>query len=137
VAETLAGLVFARLVDPGVMAIFAPKPLVADLRTGSMSGGGGEQAILMAAAAQMGRHFDLPTSSIAGITDSKTLDAQYGAEKSLAGARAATARGSGVSRFDDGWPCVEPDASRGLRQSRLCSYWSWTRTVATSLIRIS
>ena len=84
VAETLAGLVFAQLVDPDVKAIFAPKPLVADLRTGSMSGGGGEQAILMAAAAQMGRHFGLPTSSIAGITDSKTLDAQYGAEKSLA-----------------------------------------------------
>lgn len=91
VAETLAGLVFARLVDPQVKAIFAPKPLVADLRTGSMSGGGGEQAILMAAAAQMGRHFDLPTSSIAGITDSKTLDAQYGAEKSLAVALAAHA----------------------------------------------
>ena len=91
VAETLAGLVFARLVDPEVKAIFAPKPLVADLRTGSMSGGGGEQAILMAAAAQMGRHFGLPTSSIAGITDAKTLDAQYGAEKCLAVAMAAHA----------------------------------------------
>ena len=91
VAETLAGLVFAQLVDPEVKAIFAPKPLVADLRTGSMCGGGGEQAILMAGAAQMGRHFDLPTSSIAGITDAKTLDAQYGAEKSLAVAMAAHA----------------------------------------------
>ena len=91
VAETLAGLVFARLIDPEVKAIFAPKPLVADLRTGSMSGGGGEQAILMAAAAQMGRHWDLPTSSIAGITDAKALDAQYGAEKSLAVAMAAHA----------------------------------------------
>ncbi len=91
IAETLAGLVFARLVDPEVKAIFAPKPLVADLRTGAMCGGGGEQAILMAAAAQMGRRFDLPTSSIAGITDAKTLDAQYGAEKSLAVAMAAHA----------------------------------------------
>lgn len=91
VAETLAGLVFAQLVDPDAKAIFAPKPLVADLRTGSMSGGGGEQAILMAAAAQMGRHFGLPTSSIAGITDSKSLDAQYGAEKSLAVTMAAHA----------------------------------------------
>ncbi|WP_298853186.1 trimethylamine methyltransferase family protein [uncultured Ruegeria sp.] len=91
VAETLAGLVFARLVDPQVKAIFAPKPLVADLRTGSMCGGGGEQAILMAGAAQMGRHFDLPTSSIAGITDAKCLDAQYGAEKSLAVTMAAHA----------------------------------------------
>ncbi|MBC6406191.1 MAG: trimethylamine methyltransferase family protein [Rhodospirillales bacterium] len=91
VAETLAGLVFARLVDPNVAAIFGPKPLVADLRTGSMCGGGGEQAILMAAAAQMGRYYDLPTTSIAGITDSKTLDAQYGSEKNLAVASAAHA----------------------------------------------
>lgn len=91
VAETLAGLVFARLVDPEAKSIFAPKPLVADLRTGSMCGGGGEQAILMAGAAQMGRHFGLPVSSIAGITDSKCLDAQYGAEKSLAVAMAAHA----------------------------------------------
>ena len=83
VAETLAGLVFVRLVDPDARAIFAPKPLVVDLRTGSMCGGGGEQAILMAAAAQMGRHFNLPTSSIAGITDAKTLDAQFGMEKTL------------------------------------------------------
>lgn len=91
VAETLAGLVFACLVDPDVRAIFAPKPLVADLRTGSMCGGGGEQAILMAAAAQMGRHYDLPTSSIAGITDAKTLDAQFGSEKCLAVTMAAHA----------------------------------------------
>ncbi|GAB5438932.1 trimethylamine methyltransferase family protein [Falsiruegeria mediterranea] len=91
VAETLAGLVFARLVDPNVAAIFAPKPLVADLRTGSMCAGGGEQAILMAAAAQMGRYYDLPTSSIAGITDAKTLDAQFGSEKNLAVASAAHA----------------------------------------------
>jgi len=83
VAESLAGLVFVRLIDPEARAIFAPKPLVVDLRTGSMCGGGGEQAILMAAAAQMGRHFNLPTSSIAGITDAKTLDAQFGMEKTL------------------------------------------------------
>ena len=91
IAETLAGLVFAWLVAPDARVIFAPKPLVADLRTGSMCGGGGEQAILMAAAAQMGKHFGLPTSSIAGITDAKTLDAQYGAERSLAVAMAAHA----------------------------------------------
>ena len=91
VAETLAGLVFARLVDPNAAVIFAPKPLVADLRTGAMSGGGGEQAILMAAAAQMGRFYDLPTSSIAGITDAKIADAQHGYEKNLAVGLAAHA----------------------------------------------
>jgi len=91
IAETLAGLVFVRLLDPNVAAIFGPKPLVADLRTGSMCAGGGEQAILMAAAAQMGRYYDLPTTSIAGITDSKTLDAQFGSEKNLAVSTAAHA----------------------------------------------
>ncbi len=91
IAETLAALVFARLVDPGARVIFAPKPLVADLRTGSMCGGGGEQAILMAAAAQMGRYYNLPTSSIAGITDSKIPDAQHGYEKNLAVSLAAHA----------------------------------------------
>ncbi len=91
VAETLAGFVFARLVDPEASVIFAPKPLVADLRTGAMSGGGGEQAILMAAAAQMGRYYDLPTSSIAGITDAKVADAQHGSEKCLAVSLAAHA----------------------------------------------
>ena len=91
IAETLAGFVFARLVDERVRAIFAPKPLVADLRTGAMSGGGGEQAILMAAAAQMGRRYDLPTSSIAGITDAKLPDAQHGYEKNLAVTLAAHA----------------------------------------------
>lgn len=91
VAETLAGLVFVRLVDPDAAAIFAPKPLVADLRTGAMCGGGGEQAVLMAGAAQMGRFYDLPTSSIAGITDAKIPDAQHGAEKCLAVSLAAHA----------------------------------------------
>lgn len=91
IAETLAGLVFVRLIDPQARAIFAPKPLVADLRTGAMCGGGGEQAILMAAAAQMGRFYDLPTSSIAGITDAKLPDAQHGYEKCLAVTLAAQA----------------------------------------------
>ena len=91
VAESLAGLVFARLVNPEARVVFAPKPLVADLRTGAMCGGGGEQAVLMAAAAQMGRFYDLPTSSIAGITDSKVPDAQHGYEKCLAVSLAAHA----------------------------------------------
>ncbi|NNF79425.1 MAG: methyltransferase, partial [Rhizobiales bacterium] len=66
-------------------------PLVSDLRTGAMCGGGGEQAVLMAAAAQMGRYCDLPTSSIAGYTDSKVHDAQAGYEKNLSVSLAAHA----------------------------------------------
>lgn len=91
VAESLAGMAFGWLVDPNANLIFAPKPLVSDLRTGAMCGGSGEQAIVMAAAAQMGRFYDLPTSSIAGYSDSKIHDAQAGYEKNLSVSLAAHA----------------------------------------------
>jgi len=63
-----------------------------------MSGGGGEQAVLQAAAAQMGRFYDLPTSVIAGITDAKTPDAQHGYEKAGAVALAAHAGANMVTQ---------------------------------------
>jgi trimethylamine--corrinoid protein Co-methyltransferase len=83
IAETLAGMVLGWLVDPRARLVFGPRPMVTDLRTGGMSGGGGEQALLTAACVQMARHFDLPSSTIAGATDSKIADAQAGYEKSL------------------------------------------------------
>ncbi|MEE3287833.1 MAG: trimethylamine methyltransferase family protein, partial [Pseudomonadota bacterium] len=48
-AEVLAGLVYVNLLKPGHPAIFGTWPFVSDLRTGAMSGGSGEQAVLMAA----------------------------------------------------------------------------------------
>ncbi len=82
-AETLAGMVLAWLVAPDVRAIFGPRPMVTDLRTGAMAGGGGEQAKLTAAAIQMARRYGLPSSTIAGASDSKWPDAQAGHEKCL------------------------------------------------------
>lgn len=83
VAETLAGLVFAHAVNPACQAVFGPRPMITDLRSGAMTGGCGEQAIAMAAAVQMGRFYDLPTSCIAGAADSKSPDVQSGFEKAL------------------------------------------------------
>ena len=60
-AEVLAGLVYVNALSPGHPAILGPWPFVSDLRTGAMSGGSGEQAVLMAACGQMGRFYDLPT----------------------------------------------------------------------------
>ena len=82
-AETLAGMVLAWLAAPDVRAIFGPRPMVTDLRTGAMAGGGGEQAKLTAAAIQMARRYGLPSSTIAGASDSKWPDAQAGHEKCL------------------------------------------------------
>ena len=81
VAEVLAGLCYVNALKPGAPAIFGSWPFVSDLRTGAMSGGSAEQALLMAACAQMGQFYDLPTGVASGMSDSKLPDAQSGAEK--------------------------------------------------------
>ena len=81
VAESLAGVVFCYLLDPDAKPIFAPKAIVSDLRTGSMCAGSGEQGVLMAACAQMGKYYGFVTSSMAGMTDAKSPDTQHGYEK--------------------------------------------------------
>jgi trimethylamine--corrinoid protein Co-methyltransferase len=91
IAETLAGMIFAWLVNPQSKVIFGTRPMVTDLRTGAMTGGSGEQAVLMAATAQMAQYYDLPNSTIAGATDSKIGDAQSGYEKCLTVSLAAQA----------------------------------------------
>jgi trimethylamine--corrinoid protein Co-methyltransferase len=88
VAEVLAGLVYVNLIVPKHPAIFGTWPFVSDLRTGAMSGGSGEQAVLMAACGQMGRFYDLPTGIAAGMADSKLPDAQSGFEKAYTNALA-------------------------------------------------
>jgi trimethylamine--corrinoid protein Co-methyltransferase len=90
-AETLAGMVFAWTMDPEARAVYGARPMVTDLRSGGMAGGGGEQAILTAAATQLARFYDLPNSTIAGATDSKLADAQSGFEKALSVTLAAQA----------------------------------------------
>ena len=80
-AECIAALVYANLIVPGHPCIFGPWPFVSDLRTGAMSGGSGEQAVLMAACGQVGRYLNLPTGIAAGMADSKIPDAQSGFEK--------------------------------------------------------
>ena len=89
VAEVLAGLIYTNLLVPGHPTIFGTWPFVSDLRTGAMSGGSGEQAVLMAACAQMGRFYDLPTGIAAGMADSKLPDAQSGYEKAYTDTLAA------------------------------------------------
>lgn len=89
--ESLAGMAFAWSVDPTCRAIFGPRPLVTDLRTGAMTSGCGEQAVLMAGGVQMGQFYGLANSCIAGGTDAKIPDAQSGYEKSMTVSLAAHA----------------------------------------------
>lgn len=93
-AEVLAGLVLCNIIDPNCRAVFATWPFVSDLRTGAMSGGSGEQALLSAACAQMAAFYDLPNSVPAGMTDSKLPDMQSGGEKGYTISLAAQAGAS-------------------------------------------
>ena len=90
-AETLAGLVLIDLIAPGHPAIYAFMPFISDLRSGAMSGGSGEAAVASAAAAQLLRALDLPSTVSAGMTDAKIADAQAGYEKGYTVALAAHA----------------------------------------------
>ena len=90
-AESLAGLMVVDALRPGHPCILAFMPFVSDLRTGAMTGGGGETSVASAAAAQLLRALDLPSTVSAGMTDSKVEDAQAGYEKGYSVALAAQA----------------------------------------------
>ncbi|CAD0185536.1 trimethylamine:corrinoid methyltransferase [Ruegeria sp. THAF57] len=80
-AECLAGLVYVNAVSPGAPAVFGTWPFGLDLRTGAMSIGSGEQALLTAGCAQMHQFYDLPGGAAAGASDSKLPDMQAGWEQ--------------------------------------------------------
>ena len=82
-AETLAALVMVNVFAPGYPMIFSNWPFVIDLRTGAFSGGGGEIAILNAAAAQLANHIGVPSGVASSMSDAKAVDAQMGMEKAL------------------------------------------------------
>ena len=82
-AETLACLAVMNLVKPGSAINFGMWPFISDLRTGAFSGGSGEEALVMAACAQLCNHYGFITSMASGMTDSKTMDAQAGYEKAI------------------------------------------------------
>jgi trimethylamine---corrinoid protein Co-methyltransferase len=81
VAECLAGLVYVNAIKPGAPAIFGTWCFVSDLRTGAMSGGSPEQALLSAASAQLSRFYDLTGGTASGMSDAKLPDMQAGYEK--------------------------------------------------------
>lgn len=91
IAECLAGLIYVNAVKRGAPAIMGPFCFVSDLRTGAMSGGSPEQALLSAAAAQIMRFYDLTSGVPSGMTDAKLPDVQSGYEKAYNHALVANA----------------------------------------------
>ncbi len=82
-AEVLAGLAIVQALAPGAPRIAGPRAMITDLRSGAMAGGSGEQALANALMFQVMRAWDLPSSAIAGASDSKLPDFQAGYEKAM------------------------------------------------------
>ncbi|MGB1236359.1 MAG: trimethylamine methyltransferase family protein, partial [Planktomarina sp.] len=80
-AECLAGIVYVNALKPGHPAIFGTWPFGLDLRTGAMSVGSGEQALLTAGCAQMHKFYGIPGGAAGGASDSKMPDMQAGWEQ--------------------------------------------------------
>ncbi len=81
VAECLAGIVYVNAIAPGHPAIFGTWPFGLDLRTGAMTVGSGEQALLTAGCAQMHAFYGIPGGATAGASDAKLPDMQAGWEQ--------------------------------------------------------
>ena len=80
-AEILAGLVLTQLVNPGVPFIYAPASSVPNMQTGQYVTGSPESNVVNMANIQLAREiYKLPTRTMAGLTDAKTVDAQAGFE---------------------------------------------------------
>ena len=82
-AESVASLTVINLLRPGHPVVIGNWQMVSDLRTGSFSGGSGEQALLGAASGQMCAFYGIPGGMGAGMSDSKLPDNQAGFEKAL------------------------------------------------------
>jgi len=98
-AETLACLVVMNLIRPGSAMNFGMWPFISDLRTGSFSGGSGEEALVISAMTQLANHYGLITSAPSGMTDAKTMDAQAGYEKAITTLSAALAGANMVCAY--------------------------------------
>lgn len=79
-AECLAGLVLTQLVQPGAPFLYGYNTSAMDMKTGIVSYGCPEWSLSMVAISGLARFYGLPVWGYGGATDSKIVDAQFGAE---------------------------------------------------------
>lgn len=83
IAESLAGITLAQLINPGVPCVCGGTSCASDMRTGGVSLGGPESLQLTAIAVQMAEHYGLPCRYGGNLTDAYSVNAQAGIESAL------------------------------------------------------
>jgi len=82
-AELLAGIALTQLISPGAPILFGSTSTNIDMKTGALAIGSPENSMMIAAHAQMARHYGLPSRGGGAITDASCPDAQAGFESML------------------------------------------------------
>ncbi len=81
--DSLINVMLSQLVNPGAPVIYGCVATSADFRDMKYLGAPVESGLLNAASAQLARFYEIPYYGTAGISDSKTLDAQCGYESAI------------------------------------------------------
>jgi len=92
--DTLGGVMFTQLVNPGTPVFYGCISSITDLRDMKYLSGAVEMGLMNAASAQMARFYNLPLYSTAGMSDSKVNDPQSGYESAITGLMVALAGGN-------------------------------------------
>ena len=79
-AESLFGICYAQMLEPGAPCLQGPFLPVIDMKSGAPCFGTPESALAVAACGQLARHYNLPLRSGGNLTASRTPDAQAGVE---------------------------------------------------------
>jgi trimethylamine--corrinoid protein Co-methyltransferase len=92
--DTLAGVMLAQLAEPGAPVFYGCISSLADMKDMKYLSGAVEMGLMNAAAAQLAHHYGIPIYTTAGMSDSKTLDAQAGFESAMTTLMVALAGGN-------------------------------------------
>jgi trimethylamine--corrinoid protein Co-methyltransferase len=82
-AELLAGIVLTQLISPGTPVVFGSTSTNIDMKSGALAIGSPELSQMIAAHAQLARHYGLPSRSGGALTDASYPDAQAAFESML------------------------------------------------------
>lgn len=82
-AEFLSGVVISQMAKPGAPVIYGGSPSAFDMMYCTARLGAVEAMISACTAAEIGKHYGVPTHAYLGLSDSKVVDAQSGFESGL------------------------------------------------------
>lgn len=92
--DTLAGVMLTQLANAGSPVFYGCISSISDMNDLKYLSGAVEMGLMNAAASQLARHYNLPIYATAGMSDSKTLDAQAGYESAVTNLLVAMAGGN-------------------------------------------